>query len=108
VREEGKAIGVLLAACTAELDRQSSRRPVGATFDDRHALLHGIARELESLADVLNIEQRARRKPARSGLVRTYRRVLELPLARTIRSVLSSQLARLERAHKPPALLDAA
>lgn len=101
MRDERKAIGILLSVCTAELDRRSA-------FDDQHALLHGIARELESLADVLSIDCQARASavPARKGLLSTYRRVLELPLARTIRTVLAAQLFRLE--HHPQHQADAA
>lgn len=94
MRDERQAIGVLMSVCARELDRQP--------FDDRHDLLHGIARELDSLADILDIEV-SRPPRARSGLVRTYRRVLGLPLARSIRTVLSSQLARLERTPTAPA-----
>lgn len=98
--DEQRAIGVLLSACAAELDRDP--------YSDHHRLLHGIARELESLAEVLNIERQARRSRAPFGVLESYRRVLGLPLARTIRSVLSSHLARLERAPRPDAELDAA
>ena len=97
---EREAIGVLMSVCAAELDREA--------FVDRHMLLHGIARELESMADVLDIELGARRKPARVSLLRAYRRVLELPLARTIRTVLSAHLARLERTPQHQAPLRAA
>ena len=95
--DEHKAIAVLRSVCIAELDRQSSARYPGASSDERHMLLHGIARELESLAEVLNIELDAQPKPIRWGLLSTYRRVLELPLARTVRTVLTTQRSRLER-----------
>ncbi len=95
--DERKAIAVLRSVCAAELDRHSSARYPGVTSDERHMLLHGIARELESLAEVLNLELGVQPKATRWGLLRTYRRVLELPLARTVRTVLTSQRSRLER-----------
>jgi hypothetical protein len=94
--DERKAIGVLMSVCAAELDREA--------FADRHMLLDSIARELESLADVLDIELGARKKPSRLSLRRAYARVLGLPLTRTIRAVLSAQLARLERTPQRPQL----
>ena len=103
--DERQAIGLLLSACAAELDREP--------FDDRHMLLHGIARELESLADVLEIEHVDRRSAVVScrsstGLSSAYRRVLELPLARSIRTVLSTHLARLEHGSLHAPLADVA
>jgi len=87
MKNDCEAIGMLVAECALELNR---------TPHDQHALLHDIARELESLADVLEMKIKSRRNPSRSGIVRAYQRALELPLARTIRAVLCNQLARLQ------------
>lgn len=106
--DERNAIAVLSAVCRAELDRHRAGAPVGATFEDHPQLLQRIARELESLADVLNIQLEVTPRPVPCDLLGSYRRVLELPLARTVRVVLTAQLGRLERVSLQERQLDAA